>query len=219
MLHLSFAPPRNERRRRHSDGARLARLASGVAAALFVALALLLTLACAGDGANGGDAPTVGSQPSPEDGSDTSGRAASQSLEQYFEELRGAFGRFQEAVISSAQPDDAAVLTDPEGFLEFIQGTLVGLEDAVSVFVNEVEALAPPSEVVDAHEAFLVTLRSDHDAIIELAAEVQEAGSVEEVTAALQARSYTLAQSREPCRRLQEIALEHDIDVELPCEA
>ena len=171
--------------------------------ALFIALALLLTLACAGDGANGGD---------------TSGRAASQSLEQYFEELSGAFGRFQEAVIRSAQPDDAGALTDPEGFLEFIQGTLIDLEDAVSVFVSEVEALALPSEVADAHEAFLVALRSDHDAIVELAAEVQEAGSVEEVTAALEARSSTLAKSREPCRRLQETGLEHDIDVELPCE-
>jgi len=47
---------------------------------------------------------------------------------------------------------------------------------------------------------------------------VREAPSIEEAMAVVEARAQLIAKSREPCRQLQEIARQPNIDVELPCE-
>lgn len=209
MCHLSVTALPNRRRRllwrlRYSavaDGRRERRLVGGLIVTL--GLVLLITVACGGNGANETGTPTERSQV---------------SLEEYFHELSVAFGRLEQAVAGSAEPVDPGLVDTPQEFLDYLHDSLVGLEQAISVFIGEVEALGPPSEAASAHKQFLEGLRGDRQSIAELAVAVREADSIEDATAVFEARAGLIAESREPCRRLEEVAREHNITVDLPCE-
>jgi len=167
---------------------------------------LVLSLACGGEGEEGRDA-TDRLTPAPQ-----------LSLDDYFQELSAAFDRLEEAAERGAQPPDPRSADTPEELLKLFQDSITGLESSTAAFISEVEALKPPPTAADAHQEFLQALRSDHQGISALAKDVREATSVEAATSAVLAGAAPLAASRGPCRKLQSIAEEHNIGVELPCE-
>lgn len=180
-----------------------------------VALVLLLASACS----TGGEEGTlgVGTEPSP-DRAHTPTQTSVQSLEEYFLGLSRVFDRLQEELVASTAPEDPEGPGGPEGLLEYFQNAFVGLEQAVASFMREVEALSPPIEAARAHDAFLEALGSDLESVVQFTAAIREAENIDEVTAAVQAGGPTLANSRAPCKRLQDLASANNINVALPCE-
>jgi hypothetical protein len=166
-------------------------------------MALVLSLACAGG---------------VKDKDSASGPGPQLSLDEYFHELSAAFDRLEQATERSAQPPDPRSAGSPEELLGLFQDSITDLGSSAAAFISEVEALEPPEEAADAHQEFLQALRSDYERISALAKDVREAESVEAATSAVLAGAAPLAASREPCRRLQSIAEEHSIGVELACE-
>jgi hypothetical protein len=150
-----------------------------------------------------------------EDESNASGPGQQLSLGEYFHELSGAFDTLEEAAERGMQPPEAGT---PEELLRLFQDSTNDLESSAIAFINEVEVLKPPKEAAAAHEEFLEALRSDHQRISALAKNVREADSIEDAMAAFQAGAGLVAKSREPCRRLQAIARQQNIGVDLPCE-
>jgi hypothetical protein len=85
-------------------------------------------------------------------------------------------------------------------------------------FADEVDRLAPPPAVAEAHSRFARALRMDAESTAELAEKVREAGTILEATQAFESRDSTLLLSREPCRALQEISVQAGLTVALPCD-
>lgn len=210
MCQVSATALPNRRRRllwrlRYSavaDGRRERRLVGGLIVAL--SFVLLIGAACgggSGNGANGTEMPVQTPQ---------------MSLEEYYQELSAALGRLEQAAGSAAQAPQE--VSSPEGLLQFFADALASLQEATLVFIQEIEALEPPEEASAAHQAFLEAARSDYESLRRLTEDVRDADNIEEAMAVVEARAELIAKSREPCRQLQEIAREHNIDVELACE-
>lgn len=193
------------------------RVCRGAFATLSLAVVLVVGAACGGDGGDARDPLATGSQALPVGNESTAVPASSTGLEEYFHDLDEAFVQLREDLLNNAVPD-ASELTSIEDIITLLQDSLGGLEQSISDFVDEIEGLETPDEVADAHQALVVALRSDRQAVSELAEEFREAETVNDAMAALQSRSGLLLQSREPCRRLQQIAQEHSISSDLACE-
>lgn len=192
------------RRRYHqvADGRRGRRLVAGLIVTLSVVL--LIAVACGGGGGNGAN------------GTDMPVQTPQMSLEEYYQELSAALGRLEQAAGSAAQAPQG--VSSPEGLLQFFADALASLQEATLVFIQEIEALQPPEEASAAHQAFLEAARTDYESLRRLTEDVRDADNIEEAMAVVEARAELIAKSREPCRQLQQIAREHNIDVELPCE-
>jgi hypothetical protein len=89
---------------------------------------------------------------------------------------------------------------------------------AMKAFADGVDAQNPLSSLADAHAEFASALRSDAEATAELAENVRASDSLAEATEAFASRDTTLLKSREPCRALQDIAVQAGITVALPCD-
>jgi len=140
------------------------------------------------------------------------------TVDEYFQELDLAFTRLRDAVAASAPPIAPGQIPSTADILPLIQDAMTGLEQAMTPFIREVEALNPPSSLAEAHNDFLNALDKDSEAIADLAELVRQADSLAEATSAFESRRNALVESREPCLKLQEIADREGIDVSLPCE-
>lgn len=181
------------------------------AAPVFALLALAMTLmaACGSNGPDGADrdspeeTPALAPAPGP-----------ALSMQDYYSRLQEAFERLGAAAEDSVPKD----LTSTEQLLPFLKDSLSQYSIAMNAFADEVDALNPPPQITDAHSVFESALRADAESTAELAEKVQQSSSLVEVTEVLESRNTTLLQSREPCRALQEIAVQAGIPAALPCD-
>ena len=170
------------------------------------ALAALVLAACGSDGSTPGsvDETTPAAAES----------AQGLSLQEYYDRLQESFEKLRAAAGNTA-PNE---LTSTDQLLPFLKDSLSEFSVAMTAFADEVEALNPPPSIADAHAEFETAVRSDAEATAELAENVRESDSLAEATEAFASRDTTLLKSREPCRALQDIAVQAGITAALPCD-
>ncbi len=147
------------------------------------------------------------------------------TLEQYFQqidalgndlddELNRLNEEFEETV-EEAKTEEEVI----DAFRDFLDPQLGLFED----FVGELESIAPPSEVEDAHNE-LVAIQAEGLELLEdlneRAQRVESASDVEEVGAELEEPAFTAIadQTEQACFALEAIADANGIDVDLECE-
>jgi hypothetical protein len=135
-------------------------------------------------------------------------------MQDYYGRLQEAFGRLRAAADNTA-PNE---LTSTDQLLPFLKDSLSEFSVAMTAFADEVDGLNPPPSLADAHAEFASALRSDAEDTAELAENVRESDSLAEATEAFASRDTTLLKSREPCRALQDIAVQAGITAALPCD-
>jgi len=173
---------------------------------LFMATAIFAATACGSSNENS----------EPAAGSPASTPGPQLSAEEYFDRLKAAFERLEQAVAASANP--GGQIRSPEQILPAIQDATTGLEVAIQPFIADVRSLNPSDAIAGAHRDFVAALEKDSDDISALAAEVRAADSLTEATNAFGARKSALVKSRAPCEALQQIAQQEGVSVDLPCE-
>ena len=180
--------------------------AGATALLLLSALAAVLLVACGGNESSpgGGDqALPAASEPSP-----------GLSMQDYYDRLQQGFEKLRLASENTAPKD----LTSTDQLLPFLKDSLLAFSVAMTAFADEVDGLNPPPSLADAHSEFASALRSDAEATAELAGNVRESDSLADATEAFASRDTTLLKSREPCRALQDIAVQAGITAALPCD-
>lgn len=147
------------------------------------------------------------------------------TLEQYFQqidalgndlddELNRLNEEFEETV-EEAKTEEEVI----DAFRDFLDPQPGLFED----FVGELESIAPPSEVEDAHNE-LVAIQAEGLELLEdlneRAQRVESASDVEEVGAELEEPAFTAIadQTEQACFALEAIADANGIDVDLECE-
>lgn len=171
-----------------------------------VALGAILLAACGSGGSEQGSVDeTTPAAP---------GSGQGLSMQEYYDRLQESFEKLSLAANNSAPKD----LTSTDQLLPFLKDSLSEFAVAMTAFADEVEALKPPPSMADAHSEFASALRSDAEATAELAENVRGSDSLAEATEAFASRDTTLLRSREPCRALQDIAVQAGITAALPCD-
>ncbi len=168
---------------------------------------LLSLVACGSDSDEAGSADGAGSAPTP---------GPQLTAQEYYDEVRAAFDRLEQAVAASARPPGQ--ISDPQQILPVIQQAMTGLENAISPFVADIRALTPPDNIRAAHRDFVDALEKDQSAIASLAERVRASTNLSEAQAAFESRPNALAESRAPCEALEQLALGEGIAVDLPCQ-
>lgn len=159
-------------------------------------------------GSDGSEPESVDETPAP------AGSGQGLSMQEYYDRLQGAFEKLRTAAANTA-PNE---LTSTDQLLPFLKDSLSEFSVAMTAFADEVDALTPPPSMADAHSEFQTALRADAESTAALAEKVRQSDSLTEVTEAFESRDTTLLRSREPCRALQDIAVQAGIAVALPCD-
>ena len=134
------------------------------------------------------------------------------TLDAYFDELQPAIEDAQDTLLPLGLDDEASV----------DQETPVGLQDAVPALDEDLERLRGievPEEAAALHEEFVEAFSAVPGALTDLAAELEAAGSDEDVHDALNGFALTTSfrAVAVACLGLGDLAEEHGIEVALEC--
>jgi len=143
-----------------------------------------------------------------------------QALEEYYARVE-AIEAEQQQRVDEAQEVIAAVSANSGSFEEQRQAT----EDFLRFAATDIEALLqgfrdidPPDEVEEPHnrtiEFFEVVMTSTESVI----PEVEQASSLDGLTEILAEYVASIEPLEEPCRELEQIAADHDIEADLDCD-
>lgn len=148
------------------------------------------------------------------------------TLEEYFEELRriGDESRALSAPISTALEGRAADLGDDPSEKEVLSLLSEFYREAIPMLergLKDMRLIKPPPEVGASHGRLIQSIEDGIAELETVAERLASADSVEEVRDLFEVsfaeRLGQLMTSREPCIELQDIAIEHDIEVNLAC--
>ena len=169
----------------------------------FITLSLVIVLlgaiaAACGGGDGDGDPLTIG---------------------RYFERLETLAGRFEDRGTELEEEFDVASATSDDELVElsqdFLRGGLAVLQD----FVDDLDRLAPPAGVADAHDTAVDAGRAAVSAFQDVVDQAEDAVSAADLAPLFElfAEGAAFDQFSEGCFALQEIADDTGISVDLQC--
>ena len=143
--------------------------------------------------------------------SDDSGEAL--SLEEYFQKLDEAENTFTES------GDALFEGTSEEPTSEELEELLGEFTDVIKAFVSDLEALEPPEEAQEAHDAAVAAGNTASDAYDDLVEAAGDAESAEALfnSAEGEAANAAVEAFSEVCFDLQQVAADNSIEVDLNC--
>jgi hypothetical protein len=180
------------------------RACGAFAAALVVAA---LTLSCNGSGGSGrGPSGARDITPGPP-----------LTLQEYFQQVDGAFTRLESDLSSDPEPSLPAG-GGLSSLVEALRASLDQLETATASFRDDLLALDPPAEASQAHQSFVKAVERDLDSIQKVRENAEQTDDLDAITEALRSAGRSSPESRDRCRDLQAISDENGVEIQLPCE-
>jgi hypothetical protein len=138
------------------------------------------------------------------------------TLDQYFAELDGIQEEVARRSDQSAEPeiaDDATLEELKDTVREPLLESAGILDDAHA----QLKAIAPPAEVSVQHERLVKDFEAAIVAVGEFAADIENANTRDDVVEGLYQFADAASAFFESCNELQDLADDHDVEVELGC--